>query len=109
MDNATAAFLGEWFGAIVGGVIWGYLFGLLAGLAFKRKEPDERALIAVICAWVLVSIVAGFGMAHGGPFDMTAGLRYLPGATVAFFMLRRHYWKLSSDDEDEFGGEQSGS
>lgn len=100
MDNAIAAFLGEWFGAIVGGVIWGYLFGLLVGLALKRLEPDERALMAVICAWILVSIVAGFGLAHRGPFDVTAGLRYLPGAVIAFFMLRRHYWKRWSDEDE---------
>jgi predicted membrane-bound spermidine synthase len=100
MDNATAAFLGDWFGAIVGGVLWGYLF-------LRRLEPDERALMAVICAWILVSVVAGFGLARGGPFEVTAGLRYLPGAVIAFFMLRSRYWKLWSDDEDEFGKEES--
>jgi peptidoglycan/LPS O-acetylase OafA/YrhL len=97
--HPTAALLGDIFGYIVGGVIWGYLFGLLAGMAFKRMEPDERAVAAALCAWVILSIVAGFGFAHGNGFRFDAGFRFVPGLAAAFFLLRRHYRRLWTPDE----------
>jgi hypothetical protein len=86
---------------LLGGVVAMCLLGALCGLAFKRKEPGERALAATIAAWVLGSIIAGFGMADGGPFRFDASLIYLPGAIVAYFFLSWHYRKNWVEDEEE--------
>jgi len=87
-------------GAFFGGLIITSLVGLLIGLAFKSKEPDERAIYAATFGWLTCSVLAGFGMADGGPFRFDASLYYLPGAIFAFFYLRRHYHKMWRDDED---------
>ena len=88
-------------GELIGGAFATILLGLLCGLAFKSKEPDQRAVAAALCAWVCASILAGFGMADGGPFRFDASLRYLPGAIAAFFYLRWHYGKMWSEEQDE--------
>lgn len=88
-------------GAFVGGFFISTLVGLLIGLAFKRKEPSERAIVAAMGGWIVCAILAGFGMADGGPFRFDAGLFYLPGAIAAFFYLRWHYGKMWKPDEEE--------
>jgi hypothetical protein len=88
-------------GAFVGGFLLSTLVGLLIGLAFKRKEPSERAIIAAMGGWIGCAILAGFGMADGGPFRFDAGLSYIPGAIAAFFYLRWHYGKMWNPDEEE--------
>jgi len=86
-------------GQILGGAIAVWLLGLLCGLAFKSKEPGERALFAALTAWVLAGVLAGFGMADGGPFRFDAILLYLPGAILAYFLLKRRYDGEWVDDE----------
>lgn len=86
-------------GTFIGGFLLTTLFGLLIGLAFKAKEPAERAAPAAIGGWIACAVLAGFGMADGGPFRLDAGLYYLPGAVAAFFYLRWHYGKMWHDDE----------
>jgi len=92
---SSEAMAGELIGAVIGGLLFTYLFGLLAGLAFKRMYPDERAVAAAICGWVLLAILVAFTM------GLFAGVFYAPGSVLAFFMLRRHYRKLWEPDTDE--------
>jgi Ca2+/Na+ antiporter len=87
-------------GMFVGGLLFTALLGLLVGLAFKSKKPTERALVATLLAWLTASVVAGFGMADGGPYRFDAGFYYLPGAIVAFFYLQWHYRKMWRDDDE---------
>jgi NhaP-type Na+/H+ or K+/H+ antiporter len=100
MDTRTAATLGDIVGAVIGGILWGYLIGMLIGASLKRLEPDERAAVSVTAAWLVMALIAGFGYANGGSFRLGAGLQYIPGAIIAFLLLRRRYWKLWSDDEE---------
>lgn len=86
-------------GATVGGFFITMLIGSLFGLAFKRKEPGERAVLASVSGWVACAIIAGFGMADGGPFRYDAGLFYIPGAAIAYFFLRRHYSKKAAAND----------
>ena len=94
-------------GQLVGGILAVTLLGLLFGLALKSKEPDPRAFLATVCAWICASILAGFGMADGGPFRIDAALIYLPGAAGAFFYLRWHYGKMWNADEEDIPQEGS--
>ena len=94
-------------GQLIGGFLAVTVLGLLFGLAFKSKEPDPRALLAAFCAWAGASILAGFGMANGGPFRPDVSLIYLPGAVGAFFFLRWHYGKMWNADEPETSGEEN--
>lgn len=87
-------------GAVFGGVFITILVGLLLGLAFKSKEPTERAAFAAVFAWIISSVLAGFGMSNGRDFRFEVSLYYLPGAIVAFFYLRLRYGKMWSDDEE---------
>jgi Ca2+/Na+ antiporter len=89
-------------GALIGGFFITTLVGLLVGLAFKSKQPAERAIRASILGWIFCGILAGFGMADGGPFRFDAIIYYLPGSILAFFYLRSHYGKMWVEaDEDE--------
>lgn len=88
-------------GELIGGAIATTLLGLLFGLAFKSKEPDPRAFLATVGAWIGASIIAGFGKADGGSFRIDASLDYLPGAVVTFFYLRWHYGRMWKDNEEE--------
>jgi hypothetical protein len=73
-------------GSLVGGFLVTTLMGLLIGLAFKTKEPGERALVAAMTGFVICFVLAGVGMADGGSFRFDAGLYYVPGAIAAFFL-----------------------
>lgn len=95
MGHPYAAFVGELTGALIGGALWTWLFGMLAGLGFKSQEPDRRALAAAFCGWLVLAVVASFGM--GTP---AASLMYIPGAIFGYLLLRRRYRELWSDDED---------
>lgn len=86
-------------GTFIGGFLLTTLFGLLIGLAFKSKEPAERAVPAAIGGWIACGVLVGFGMADGGSFRFDAALYYLSGAVAAFFYLRWHYGKMWHDDE----------
>ena len=92
--------MGYLLGSFVGGFLITTLIGLLIGLAFKKKEPDQRALVAAMGGCLVSCSLAGFGMADGGPFRFDAGLYYLPGAIAAFLYLRWHYGKMWNDDDD---------
>ena len=87
-------------GGLVGGFFAATLIGLLVGLAFKRKPPSERALSAAFFGWIVCGVIAGFGMADGGPFRFGAILLYAPGAVAAFFYLRWHYGKMWRDEDE---------
>lgn len=88
-------------GSFVGGFLAATLIGLLVGLGFKSKAPTERALFAAFFGGIVCGLLAGFGMADGGPFRFDAILVYAPGAVAAFFYLRWHYGKMWRDDADQ--------
>lgn len=87
-----------YIGMAVGGVLAVTILGLLVGLAFKSKEPDERAMYTG-GAWVLAGVFAGFGMADGGPYRWDAILLYVPGLIVAYLYLRWYYRKGWVEDD----------
>lgn len=91
--------MGYSVGIIVGGTLACILLGLLAGVAFKEKDPDERAIYAALIAWIVSGVLAGFGMADGGPFRFAAIAYYIPGAIMALLYLRWHYPKSWQDEE----------
>lgn len=91
--------LAFFLGALVGGALITTLVGQFVGLAFKADEPSGRAGKASAFGWIVVSIIAGFGMADGGGFRFDACLYYFPGAALAFFYLRWHYAKSWEEDE----------
>lgn len=88
-------------GTLVGGFLLTTLIGLLVGLAFKSREPVDRAARAAFLGWIFCVVLAGFGMADGGSFRFDAIVYYTPGAILAFFYLRWHYQKMWSDDDSE--------
>lgn len=96
MDVGTAALLGRLFGLLLA-AIPAYFLGLFAGLAFRSKEPDERAIYAAAVSWILMYFISGWGLADGGPFRFDAGLLYIPAATIAFFLLRSRYRRDSPE------------
>jgi hypothetical protein len=100
MDNATAAMLGFLTGLVFAALPI-YLIGLLIGLALKKHDPEERAMYAAVGAWFAVFFLAAWGFANGGSMRWSAGLLYIPAAILAFFLLRRHYFKLWQPDEEE--------
>lgn len=74
---------------------------LVEKLAFKQQHPLHRASYTVGTAWLLGSGIAGFGMADGGAFVPTAGLLYIPGALITWFLYLRRYRKAWEIDAGE--------
>lgn len=97
------ASLGFLFGLVLAALPM-YLLGLLSGLAFKSKDPDERAIYSALIAWIVIAAVAGWGFADGDSYRWDAGIMYIPAAIIVFFMLRKHYrglWESADTDELE--------
>lgn len=84
-----------------GGAVAVYFLSLLCGLLFKTQEPTERALFAAIAGLIISSVLAGFGMADGGSFRFDAVVIYIPGAVLAYFLLKRRYEKLFEDEHSQ--------
>lgn len=91
-------------GAFVGGFLIVTLLALLVEKAvFQRlfDDPVAGKLWSVATGWLAASTLAGFGMADGGPFAVTAYLLYLPPALVVGFWFYRRGLKLREMiDED---------
>lgn len=98
-----AYFLGSLVGYLIGGMLFGALFSaIIEKLAFKEKEPDERATATVGVAWLIMCILAGFGFSEGQGFAWFAGLYYLPGAAIVWLWYRKRYRKAWSNEAEEF-------
>lgn len=92
--------IGTFIGALFAPVFFSWL---LDGILFKSQEPDRRAISVAASVYLVISTIAMFGMADGGPLVLGAYLLYLPGALLAWLMLRRKYRKLWQDiDPDVF-------
>ncbi|MBQ0797800.1 MAG: hypothetical protein KBT63_00850 [Porticoccaceae bacterium] len=63
---------------IIGAVIGMYLISSLVGfIAFKKTEKPKKYLYAIPVAWVLATVIAGYGLADGGePQFAVAAINY---------------------------------
>lgn len=84
---------------MLGGCLAMAILASICGFFFKLKQPDDRALYATAIAFILAYILAGFGNADGGPFVWSAGIIYIPGAILAYFLLKRRYEKRADEME----------
>lgn len=75
------------------------LSAIIERLAFREREPTTRAELTVGTALLTAAVLAGFGMADGGPFVWTAGFVYLPGAVIVFLWYRKRYAEAWVDED----------
>lgn len=88
-------------GSVVGGTVIVLLVALLLSLAFRSSRPTARAAKSVIGAFVILSLLAGFGFANGGPFAWWASVYYLVPAAIVFVYLQWKFKKSWVDDDAE--------
>lgn len=72
-------------GQIVGGLLLVYLLSKLlewAVISRVMNNPTAGGFIAIGAAYLIASILYGFGAANGGPWVPSGFLIYLPGAAV---------------------------
>lgn len=77
-----------WLGFFVGSLVIMYLLMRLILLAFgKRRRAGSSVLIAAGLAFLLSTLLAGFGLADGGaPVFLEAFLSYAPAAIAAVML-----------------------
>jgi Ca2+/Na+ antiporter len=90
-----------WFvGAVAGGVIGILLLSFIIELMlFKKQEPPKRAISTAGLAYVLATVLYGFGSANGGPFVWDGIIVYLPGAAVVYVWFLKRYQKSWTEEE----------
>jgi Ca2+/Na+ antiporter len=93
--------MGALLGMAVGGFIGiAILSAIIERIAFKERGSTQRAELTVGTALILAAVLAGFGMADGGPFVWSAGFIYLPGAVIVFLWYRKRYSDAWTEDEE---------
>ena len=76
------------------------MFDIAEERYWVTKRHPALAIFLMLALLTLVSaLLAGFGMANGGPFRFDSFLNYAPGAILAFVYLRWHYQKMWREDE----------
>ncbi len=95
--------MAHWLGATVGSFLAIYLLAkLLEWAIFRRVSDDPYAgkMLSVSVALVLAGILAGFGMADGGPFRYGAIMQYVPGAILVGIVFWKDASKIAERDID---------
>jgi Ca2+/Na+ antiporter len=88
-------------GSLFGGTVIVLLIALLISMAFRSSRPTARAAKSVIGAFLVASLLAGFGFANGGPFAWWASVYYLVPAAIVFVYLQWRFKKSWVDDDAE--------
>jgi peptidoglycan/LPS O-acetylase OafA/YrhL len=89
-------------GAAVGGLIIVGLIALaLSRTAFKSQRPMMRAALCAGIAWLIASVIAGFGMADGGPYAYWASAYYVIPTLIVFALLARSFNRDWRDNTSE--------
>lgn len=92
-------------GQLVGGIIGVWILSMLAEyLIFKRvmNDPLKGKMAAVVTGYALAVLIAGYGMANGGPprFAYASGVYFIGLLLVGFFNYRKGL-KLREEQPDE--------
>lgn len=92
-------------GQIVGGFLAVYLLSKFLEWAIFKRVLDDALIgcaLSVFSAYILATVLYGFGSADGGPWRADGLLIYLPGAiivgVVRAFLRKRHIEKMQNQE-----------
>ena len=91
-------------GMLIGGWLLGTIIISLAdrfSSSLREQEPLHRSLIGAAVAFVLIYMLAGLGFADGRGFAPLAGLFYIPGIAIAWFLHHRKLKKAWAPGDSE--------